>query len=194
MLDFGGNVLRHGPVDDLRIKPRSGAEGEAPAKECPECQAVIAAGYATCPQCGYEFPPPERQQHEAKASDAGHPVGPGHDDPDTRSRTSSTASTPSAAQTRTLRRSLRVDYRVGWPPYCNPNGSASSTRATPARRPSPGGTRRSPDPVPETVEEALARIEGGALAQTYAITVRSVAGEQYDRIIDYELGPLPEAA
>ncbi|MHB8842955.1 MAG: hypothetical protein ACYC56_14410, partial [Candidatus Aquicultor sp.] len=51
---------------------------------------------------------------------------------------------------------------------------------------------RSPDPVPDTVAEALARIDGGALAQALAITVRSVSGEQFDRIIDYELGPLPE--
>jgi DNA repair protein RadD len=57
VLDFGGNVLRHGPVD-------------APAKECAECLAVIAAGYARCPQCAYEFPPRQRSQHESKASDA----------------------------------------------------------------------------------------------------------------------------
>ena len=52
--------------------------------------------------------------------------------------------------------------------------------------------QRSRDPVPETTDEALARIEGGAIAQTLAIQVRSVSGEQYERIIDYELGPLPE--
>jgi hypothetical protein len=30
------------------------------------------------------------------------------------------------------------------------------------------------------------------LAATKSITVRSVSGEEYDRIIDYELGPIPE--
>ena len=35
---------------------------DAPMKECPECQAVIAAGFATCPQCGFVFPPPERKR------------------------------------------------------------------------------------------------------------------------------------
>jgi hypothetical protein len=38
----------------------------------------------------------------------------------------------------------------------------------------------------------LARIEGGAVAQTLAIVVRSVSGEEYDRIVDYEIGPMPE--
>ncbi|MFN7429950.1 MAG: DEAD/DEAH box helicase family protein, partial [bacterium] len=68
VLDFGGNVLRHGPVDAIRIATDDRGDGEAPAKECPNCQALIAAGYQTCPQCGHQFPEPNRQQHEAKAS------------------------------------------------------------------------------------------------------------------------------
>ena len=71
VLDFGGNVERHGPVDQLRIKDRKTGTGQAPAKECPACHSVIAAGYARCPDCGYEFPPPDRQQHDARASEAG---------------------------------------------------------------------------------------------------------------------------
>lgn len=71
MLDFGGNVLRHGPVDQLRIEQIGRGEGNSPAKECPACNSMIAAGYAACPECGYKFPPPERRQHDAKASEAG---------------------------------------------------------------------------------------------------------------------------
>ncbi|MCL6645788.1 MAG: DEAD/DEAH box helicase, partial [Dehalococcoidia bacterium] len=72
VLDFGGNVVRHGPVDQIRVKERTlGGNGQAPAKECPECLSVVAAGYARCPDCGYEFPPPERSKHDAKASEAG---------------------------------------------------------------------------------------------------------------------------
>ena len=72
VLDFGGNVLRHGPVDQIRVKPRNtDNEGQAPAKECPDCHTVIAAGYGTCPECGYEFPPRERARHKAMATDAG---------------------------------------------------------------------------------------------------------------------------
>src|SRR5690606_29388459 len=50
VLDFGGNVLRHGPVDRLEIGERHADRGsEPPAKECPACRSLIAAGYARCP-------------------------------------------------------------------------------------------------------------------------------------------------
>jgi DNA repair protein RadD len=52
--------------------------------------------------------------------------------------------------------------------------------------------KRSPDPVPDSVERAIEIIEGGGLATTLAIKVRAIAGDPYDRIIDYELGPMPE--
>ena len=64
VLDFAGNTLEHGPVDAIRVsKPRkpgqAGQAGEVQtgaAKECPQCQAVIAAGCGICPECGHEFP------------------------------------------------------------------------------------------------------------------------------------------
>jgi len=34
--------------------------------------------------------------------------------------------------------------------------------------------------------------EGGGVAHTEKIVVRSVAGEKYDRIVGYKLGPMPE--
>ena len=35
--------------------------------------------------------------------------------------------------------------------------------------------------------------DGGGIAIPEKITVRSIAGEQFDRIVGYQLGPLPEA-
>ncbi|WP_316201679.1 MULTISPECIES: DEAD/DEAH box helicase [unclassified Bradyrhizobium] len=55
VLDFGGNVRRHGPVDRVTVrKPGKGA-GEAPVKECPECHSLIFAGLRECPDCGHIF-------------------------------------------------------------------------------------------------------------------------------------------
>jgi len=72
VLDYGGNILRHGPVDAIRIADRqANGNGKAPAKECPECQALIHAAYSVCPDCGYEFPPPDSGKHDAHASDEG---------------------------------------------------------------------------------------------------------------------------
>ena len=70
VLDYGGNVERHGTIDRIttdHIKKGKGT-GEAPVKECPSCFEIIFAGLRVCPACGYEFP--EREKHEAEASKA----------------------------------------------------------------------------------------------------------------------------
>jgi DNA repair protein RadD len=191
VLDFGGNVVRHGPVDQVKVVQRNvKGNGEAPAKECPECLSVIAAGYARCPDCGYEFPPRVRSQHEGEASEAAilsgqvtttqHPVrdvyysvhvkqGAGEDAP----------------------RSMRVDYKVGWHEFksewiCFEHDGYARAKAVAWWK------RRSPDPVPDSAERAVELCDSGALAQTLGISVRSVVGELYDRIVDYELGALPD--
>ena len=57
VLDFAGNVRRHGPIDLVRPKrPGDGGGGEAPTKVCPECDSIIALSATECPDCGYEFP------------------------------------------------------------------------------------------------------------------------------------------
>lgn len=63
VLDFAGNTMRHGTVDDAhkRVK-KPGAkdgEGDAPSKTCPECQTIVAAAARECRECGHQFPPPE---------------------------------------------------------------------------------------------------------------------------------------
>jgi DNA repair protein RadD len=60
LLDFGGNVERHGFIDAVRVrdKTQGTGKGEAPAKECPDCQTMVPAGSRYCP-CGHKFPDPE---------------------------------------------------------------------------------------------------------------------------------------
>lgn len=71
VLDFGGNAMRHGPLDQIRGKPKSAGGGPAPMKECPGCQSIIAAGTLQCPDCGHEFEiQRERKAHEARADAA----------------------------------------------------------------------------------------------------------------------------
>ena len=66
VLDFAGNVARHGPVDRVNPKkPRkSTGEGVAPTKTCPSCQSIVFAGTSECPDCGYVWPqkPPDIDQ------------------------------------------------------------------------------------------------------------------------------------
>jgi DNA repair protein RadD len=64
-----------GPVDQIKVKEKAAAgTGPRPAKECHECHSVVAAGYAACPDCGFVFPVPERQSHEAAGVGRGRAV------------------------------------------------------------------------------------------------------------------------
>jgi DNA repair protein RadD len=60
LLDFGGNVLRHGKIDDVdpvRTRNVFNVEKKAPPmKECPQCHVILYAREMLCPACGYEFP------------------------------------------------------------------------------------------------------------------------------------------
>ncbi len=68
VLDFAGNIARHGPIDAIRPRrPRHGEAGAAPVKDCPECHSIVHASVRQCPDCGHVFPPPEIRI-EAEAS------------------------------------------------------------------------------------------------------------------------------
>lgn len=58
VLDFAGNIARHGPVDDVRppAAPGTRSGGDAPAKVCPKCRARMHPRAEYCADCGYEFP------------------------------------------------------------------------------------------------------------------------------------------
>lgn len=190
ILDFGGNVLRHGPVDAIRIEPRSTGHGEAIAKECPSCQAVIAAGYSCCPACGYEFPPPDRQQHDAKATQAGILSGQSteesYDVLDVFYRVHRKKDGGPDAPL-----SMRVDYQLGLNHWQSEFICFEHTGFA-RRKAETWWQQRSPDPIPDTAEAAVILANAGALRLTNAITVRSVAGERFDRIVKYDLAEMPD--
>jgi DNA repair protein RadD len=76
ILDFAGNVRRHGPVDaveDSIGNEKAGGRDMAKtsvdairAKACPQCETLIAVQSRRCETCGYEYPKPEvTPKHEA---------------------------------------------------------------------------------------------------------------------------------
>jgi len=189
VLDFGGNVLRHGPVDMLSARDRAKAKpGAAAAKECPGCHELISTGYAVCPRCGHEFPPPEKTRHEATATSEGIISG------------QVTRETERVHETRYFRHTkrddpdapptMRVEYRVGFQRFrrewiCFEHEGYARAKAEQWWR------ARSSEAVPSTVDEALDLAEMGALCQTLAVTVEKRAGEKFDRVVSHELGPRP---
>lgn len=56
IVDFGGNLKRHGPIDAVDFGKRSsrGGTGDAPMKQCPSCKEEVAAGTRFC-DCGFAF-------------------------------------------------------------------------------------------------------------------------------------------
>jgi DNA repair protein RadD len=60
VLDFAGNVARHGPADTVDgFRKLGDGDGVAPTKVCPACSSIVHAAVRECPDCGYEFKPPE---------------------------------------------------------------------------------------------------------------------------------------
>ncbi len=45
--------------------------------------------------------------------------------------------------------------------------------------------------MPETAEEAVDIARMGGLCETLAITIKRTAGERYDEVVGYKLGPKP---
>lgn len=68
LLDYGGNLARHGPLDDIKVKPKGKGGGDAPVKICPQCMACCAASARTCDHCGFEFPAPTRKANDRPSS------------------------------------------------------------------------------------------------------------------------------
>jgi len=56
LLDYGGNVERHGPIDDITAERVQKGTGVAPTRACPECGEILPVQAKTCKACGYIFP------------------------------------------------------------------------------------------------------------------------------------------
>lgn len=61
ILDFAGVVAQHGPITMVQAPVKNGSgDGVAPIKYCDKCREILYAGVRVCTNCGYEFPPPEK--------------------------------------------------------------------------------------------------------------------------------------
>lgn len=59
VLDYAGNMLEHGPVDAIKVRParRKGSVAKvetSKAKECPKCSAIVPAQTRIC-ECGHRW-------------------------------------------------------------------------------------------------------------------------------------------
>jgi DNA repair protein RadD len=193
VLDFGGNIERHGPIDQIKPKDKAKRPDQGPpAKECEKCHALVACGYANCPECGHPFPPPEREAHDAEASEAGVLSGEvtdtEYDVQDIIYRVHRKRDADEDAP-----RCLRVDYMIGLERWqsefiCIEHSGYARRKAE------AWWSERCLDPCPSNAEEAVDIAGSGLLAATETLSVRSISGQKYDRIIKQTLGDIPNAA
>lgn len=56
ILDFAGNVEKHGPITMVQ-PPKAGGSGggDTPVKVCPECDEQVHLSVMDCPECGYHW-------------------------------------------------------------------------------------------------------------------------------------------
>ncbi|KAB1068888.1 DEAD/DEAH box helicase [Methylobacterium planeticum] len=74
ILDYAGNVRRHGPVDAIEVrgkkdgsKPAAAEVTEVRAKECPSCSSLVALNTRVCTTCGHEWTREDAPKHDAVA-------------------------------------------------------------------------------------------------------------------------------
>jgi DNA repair protein RadD len=153
LLDFGGNVRRHGPID--LIGASVGTAGEkadvVPTKVCPSCESIVPAGTMACPDCGHVWPV-RAPKHDVRA-DILSPMS----DDETWLGVHGIEFFHHDKKDGSGAPSLRIEYRTitgyyrEWLPFETPKGRWIAEQKWAEL----GGD----EPVPQTVDEALARTD-----------------------------------
>lgn len=192
VLDYGENIIRHGPVDAIVVKKKRKGTGEAPAKECPQCNELVHAAYAVCPECGHAFPPRQHTRHTTQADDSAILS-------DEESQEEDEVWTEHVSDvsyhvhykrndpTGTAPPTMRVEYRCGfntwhkeWVCFEHHPGSYAQRKAA------QWWQMRSREPVPAMVQLAVEWAEAGALRTPKTITLSKKAGDPWVRVIGAE--------
>ncbi|WP_223425437.1 DEAD/DEAH box helicase [Tateyamaria pelophila] len=182
VLDFAGNVRRHGPIDLVRPKrPGEGGGGEAPTKVCPMCASIIALSVTECPDCGYEFP---AREVKIAPTAAALPIL----SPKTPQWLPVHGVYYSRHDKRGGRPSLKVTYSCGLTSYsewvCFEHQGYARQKAADWWR------KRAADvPVPLSVDEAI--VQADRLKRPSAISVRPSG--RYFEISGYRFDPCPKS-
>ena len=192
-LDYGGNILRHGPLDMIKIKePGSGKGGDAPAKKCPQCLALIHAGYTACPECGYVFPPKESNDKMTQTASSAGVISGQVDYTDYEVLDvyycvhEKRGADPDAPKT------MRVDYQVGFNEFKSEWVCPEHTGYARGKFEKWWHERAALGcPMPRSAREAVSLANEGLLAAPESITVKTIAGERFERITGWRLKERP---
>jgi DNA repair protein RadD len=192
VMDFGGNVERHGPIDRLKPsrEPRSseaGSPSEPPVKACPQCNTFTLAQTRVCDECGHEFK--FKPAHDPNATDAAvlsvdaAVTFENRDVTDIEYRVHEKRNAGPGTP-----RTLRVIYTCGyyqvseWICVEHESGSFAHRKAL------KWWQNRCRYPMPDDADEALRIADLGGLMLPEWIRIKSVAGDEWDRVEGYFFG------
>lgn len=162
LLDFGGNIDRHGPIDLITVRRDRGGSDRAavtsePFKRCPVCACACGIGTLHCPNCEYAFPDRtiELERKASTSKPLSEPIPP--PEPETYVVREVTVGRHQKGDSPD---SFRVDYHVGFGNFkvsewlCFEHGGFATVQG--ARK---WAARGGQSPYPQTVSEALSRWE-----------------------------------
>ena len=192
VLDYGGNIQRHGCVDAINVKVKTGGKGgEAPIRECPQCHTILSISVSRCAACGYIFPIPESPSRlQEQASQEGILSG-------------QTTEVQYEVQDITYRKhykkngtpddppTLCIEYQVGFNEYAKKwvcpehKGWAWSNKFVPWWK------QHTDTKPPTTVDEALYYAKNGCLARPQRLTVIKTSGQRFEEVIEHDFTEKP---
>lgn len=194
IVDFGENVMRHGPIDAIKIRERKQGEEVADevVKVCPSCREYVPIAVRQCKMCGYQFEIAEKEENErhgAKASSGA---------------ILKSEYKPEVYEVHVTRYSVHRKYNAGpdQPPtmrvtYMTDLGIPLASEwvcvehdGYPRVKAEAWWKKRCKFAMPKTIADAISICEQGGIAEPYKITVDT--SEKYPKIVRYEMNKIPE--
>lgn len=188
VLDFGGNVERHGPVDAIEVSEPGEGGGPAPVKVCPTCGLCVHTSVRVCPECGHEYPREINVENAASET-------PILSEPPTCEKQwrkvqgveywrHEKRGDPNAPPT------MRVVYQLGFSEYVS-EWVCIEHIGYPARKARRWWADRSSEAFPPSVDVAVEIGQSGGIAAPLEIEVGQWSNKEWPEITDYRLAPKP---
>ncbi len=204
VLDYAGNVKRHGPVDMVEVYEKDGSlrdeddigrvgPDEVRATQCPECGFLAHIAELTCPGCGYQLREEPLKHDDTPDEDVAVMSDdiPGNDIPVVTWMASKHYRGGDPDATPTLRVTYVAGLRTVSEYWCFEHRGLARHRSVKAWDIHSGGLTTRPGPfehaVPQTIDQALERFEAGELMMPTHIRVATEG--RFDRIIHKTFDP-----
>jgi DNA repair protein RadD len=181
VLDFSGNVRRHGPADAVSVTTRERAAvrpDSENAKVCPACDSLVARAASVCPDCGHEWK--RREVKHALRADSLAVLSSELTWITNRSTIAFRHEKPGSRPT------LRIEYSGGYREWLALEHEGYAREVAERKWRALGGEL----PVPQSVAEALSRV--GELASVTHIAIQHDG--QHWQVINHRITRAPDLA